>query len=102
MEVQFLCVTYNLDCVFVKRETQIEVFLIRIGPQCGTQVVVISPHYLLHLLTFVHHQKKRRMENMKSGQDDLAGGADLVAFWIKKTWNPPLSPKNFKTGQNNG
>ena len=35
---------------------------------------------------------------MKSGQDDLAGGADLAAFWLtKKNMGPsPLAKKTSK------
>ncbi len=45
------------------------------------------------------------MENIKSGQDDLAGWEDLVAFWIMKENVEPSSltkklPKQVKTMAN--
>ncbi len=56
-------------------------------------------------MTFACYRKKEKekMENMKSGRDDLAGGADSAAFGItKKHVDPFPLTKNFKTGQNNG
>jgi hypothetical protein len=40
-------------------------------------------------------KEKQKTENMKSGRDDLAGGADSAAFWItKKHVDPfPLTEK---------